>query len=167
MNRRLFALTLSAAFGFLCVPAWAGGKKENKVTVTFHIEADNNDNPKLIFPEPVGGQQRIFRRLPDFTVRDIQDFAAFQANDGSYGLLITLKGNAATRLAAITASNPSRYLLGMVNGRAVDAALIDKQITDGKLVLWKGVNALEIQELDKLVPRSGKDRDKDKDKKKP
>lgn len=167
MNRRLFALTLSAAFGFLCVPALAGGKKENKVTVTFHIEADNNDNPKMIFPEPVGGRQRIFRRLSDFTVRDIQDFAAFQASDGSYGLLITLKGNAATRLAAITATNPDRYLLAMINGRAVDALLIDKQITDGKLVIWKGTNALEIQELDKLVPRTGKDKGKDKDKKNP
>ncbi|MFD0894547.1 hypothetical protein KBB96_05995 [Luteolibacter ambystomatis] len=165
MNRRLFALTLSATFGFLCVPALAGGKKEDKVTVTFHIEADNNDNPKMIFQAPVGGRQRIFRRLSDFTVRDIQDFAAFQANDGSYGLLITLKGNAATRLAAITATNPDRYLLAMINGRPVDAALIDKQITDGKLVIWKGTNALEIQELDKLVPRSGKGKDKDKDKK--
>ncbi|MGC4013612.1 MAG: hypothetical protein QM755_03695 [Luteolibacter sp.] len=166
MNRRLFSMILMAAFGSLCIPAWAGGKKENKVTVTFHIEADNNDNPKLIFPEPVGGRVRIFRRLPDITIRDIKDFAAFQAKDGvSYGLLISLKDNAATRLAAITATNPERYLLAMVNGRAVDAALIDKQITDGKLVIWKDVTALEIQELDKQVPRSGKDKAKDKDKK--
>ncbi|BCU78975.1 hypothetical protein llg_36900 [Luteolibacter sp. LG18] len=151
-------------FCLLSVPAWAGGKAGEKASVTFHIEADRNDNPKLIFPEPVGGKERIFRRLPDVTLKDVKDFSPFQASDGTtYGVLITLKDNAATRLAALTATNPDRYLLAMVNGRAVDAVLIDKQVTDGKLVIWKGITALEIQECDKLVPRPGA---KDKDKKK-
>ena len=72
MNRRLLALILPVLACLMTLPAWAGGKAGEKASVTFHIEADRNDNPKLIFPEAVGGRERIFRRLPDITLKDIQ-----------------------------------------------------------------------------------------------
>ena len=43
----------------------------------------------------------------------------------------------------------------MVSGRAIDAVLIEKPVADGQLVIWKGMTALEIQQLDKMIPRTG------------
>ena len=41
--------------------------------------------------------------------------------------------------------------------RVVDAVIIDKQITDGILVIWKGVTLPEIKAFDKVAPRLGED----------
>jgi hypothetical protein len=155
-RRSLFVLLLSATAGLLPLPALAGGKINDKTAVSFHVETDTNENPKMIFPLPVDGRTRYFRRLPDITTKDIQAFRPFPSGDGAtYGVLFELKEHAARRLSAVSAANPERWLAAMANGRGVDAVFIDKQITDGKLVIWKGLSALEIQQLDKLMPRIG------------
>ena len=43
----------------------------------------------------------------------------------------------------------------MVNGRVVDAVLIDKQVDDGYMVIWKGIGKAEIDAFDAMVPRIG------------
>ena len=42
-----------------------------------------------------------------------------------------------------------------VNGRVIDAVMIDKSIEDGYLIIWKGVTLGEINIYDKSVPRIG------------
>jgi hypothetical protein len=156
MNRRTFALLLSAVFGLIPLTAKAGGKAEDKASLTFHLETDENDNPKMIFSEHVGSKIRVFRRMSEVSEKDIESFATFPSTDGvSYGLMLKLKGAAARRIAAITATNPERWLLARVNGRAVDAVLIDRQISDGMLIIWKGVNSTDIKQIDKIAPRIG------------
>jgi len=137
-------------------PARASGKKENKASVTFHMETEGSDNPKMIFPQLANGQTRYFRRLPEISTKDIVAFSPFPSDVGEdYGVVLKLKGNATNRLAALTAANQGRWMISQVNGRVVDGFLIDKQVNDGFVVIWKGVTLADTKILDAEFPRIG------------
>lgn len=139
----------------LAPPLFASGKKENKASVTFHIETDANENPKMIFPQEVGAQTRYFRRMPEIGMKDIASFSPFPSDVGEgFGIVFKLKSNAVNRFAAITAANQGRWLISQVNGRAVDGVIIDKQVNDGFIVIWKGVTLADIKLLDEEMPRA-------------
>ncbi len=151
---RLFAVVLLA----LCpaLTAHAGGKKGEKSGITFHLQGDPTDNPKMIFPQLTNGQELVYRRNPEFMLKDIAAFNPFPSQDGEgYGAVLQLKSGAKNRLSAVTAANTNRWMLAMVNGRLVDAVIIDKQVNDGLLVIWKGIGAAEIEAFDAMVPRLG------------
>ena len=135
---------------------FASGKKEIKASVTFHIETEVTDNPKMIFPRVVNGKQRFFRRLPEFSTKDILTFNPFPSETGSdYGLVLKLKGGAINRLAAISNANQGRWMIASINGRVADGVFFDQQIDDGILVIWKGVTLADITLLDEGLPRAG------------
>lgn len=144
--------------------AVASGKKETKATVSFHIETEATDNPKMIFPQQMpNGETRFFRRMPELTTKDIQSFSPFPSGTGDdYGLAFKLKGNAATRLAAITNANQGRWIIAQINGRVADGVTIDKQIDDGVIVIWKNVSLADISLLDEDLPRAGEEGKKKK-----
>jgi hypothetical protein len=151
---RLFAI----AFLSLCpgLTAQAGGKKGEDSGISFHMQGDPSDNPKMIFQQLNAGQQMVFRRVPDFTTKDIAAFNPFPSQDGQgFGAVLQLKPSAKNRLFAVTNANVNRWMLAVVNGRKVDAVLIDKGVEDGYLVIWKGIGAAEIEAFDKQVPRIG------------
>ena len=139
--------------------AFAGGKAETKAVVSFHMETDANDNPKMIGPAVVNGQTRYFRRMPEVATKDVISFNPFPSDAGGddYGVVFRLKPNAATRLAALTNANQGRWLLAEINGRAVDGVLIDKQIDDGFLVVWKGATLADTKLFDSFLPRCGQE----------
>jgi hypothetical protein len=151
---RLFAVVLLA----LCpgLTALAGGKKGENSGISFHLQADPTDNPKMIFAQLTNGQQMVYRRNPEIMTKDIAAFNPFPSQDGEgYGVLLQLKPSAKNRFAAISNSSVNRWMVAMVNGRVVDAVIIDKQIDDGYLVIWKGIGQAEIEAFDALVPRIG------------
>ena len=135
--------------------ATAGGKADSKATVSFHLETEANDNPKMIFPQDVSGRTRYFRRLPEITSRDIVAFNPFPSDAGGddYGVVFQLTDNAARRYAAITNTNQGRWLIAGINGRVVDGVTIDKEISDGFMVVWKGVTLADIKLFEKDWPR--------------
>lgn len=134
----------------------AGGKADKPATLSFHLETEATDNPKMIFPQLANGETRYFRRIPEVASKDVESFSPFPSDDGStYGVIFKLKQTAARRVAAITAANQGRWLIAMVNGRAVDGVLIDKTVEDGFLVIWKGITLDEISQYDEAVPRIG------------
>jgi len=151
---RLFAIAILS----LCpgLTAQAGGKKGEDSGISFHMQGDPSDNPKMIFQQLNAGQQMVFRRVPDFTTKDIAAFNPFPSQDGQgFGAVLQLKPTAKNRLFAVTNANINRWMLAIVNGRKVDAVLIDKGVEDGHLVIWKGIGAAEIEAFDKEVPRIG------------
>lgn len=162
MQSRVAAFTMMLVLAF--VPAaFAGGKKESKASVTFHMQAEETDNPKMIFPQMANGQQRLFRRLPEFGTKDIVSFSPFPSEiGGDYGIAIKLKGNAKNRLSAISNANQGHWMIAQVNGRVVDGVMIDKQIDDGVLVIWKGITLADITLLDTELPRAGEEGKKKK-----
>jgi|LakMenEpi03Aug12_release.lakeMendotaPanAssembly.Ray.scaffolds.fasta_scaffold445611_2 hypothetical protein len=143
---------------------FASGKKDDKASVTFHMETENTDNPKMIFPQLANGQTRYFRRMPEANLKDIISFKPFPSEMGGddYGIVFQLKNHAANRIAAITNANQGRWMIAQLNGRVVDGVLIDQQINDGLLVIWKGVTLADIDALDKALPLTGQDGKKKK-----
>jgi hypothetical protein len=155
MRSRLIA-ALVLLIASLAPTAFAGGKADNKVSASFHLETEASDNPKMMFPQQFGGQTHYFRRMPEISTKDIVSFNPFPATGGDgYDLVFKLKGNAATRLAAITNANQGRWLVAQINGRIVDGVLIDREIDDGLLVVWKGATLADIHLFDKEMPRFG------------
>ena len=129
---RLFAVVLLA----LCpgLTAHAGGKKGDKTGISFHIQAEPTDNPKMIFSQMTNGKQLVYRRNPEIMTKDIMAFNPFPSQDGEgYGALLQLKPSAKNR----------------------DAVIIDRQVDDGYVVIWKGIGKAEIDAFDAMVPRIG------------
>ena len=155
MQSRIAAV-LMVFLAALCPVVWAAGKAGNKASVTVHMETESTDNPKMIFPQEISGQTRYFRRVPEINTKDVISFSPFPSEAGDdYGVLFKLKDNAARRLSAVTAASQGRWLITMINGRGVDAVVIDKQIDDGMVVVWKGVSLADIAVLDEGLPRIG------------
>ena len=151
---RLFAISMLA----LCpgLSAYASGKKGETAGITFHLQADESDSPKMTFPQLTAGKQLTYRRSPEINIKDIAAFNPFPSQDGEgYGAVLQLKPHAKNRFAAISNSNVNRWMVAMVNGRIVDAVIIDKQVDDGFLVVWKGIGSAEIDAFDQTVPRIG------------
>ncbi|MDP3849277.1 MAG: hypothetical protein Q8Q59_02155 [Luteolibacter sp.] len=165
MQPRFAAVLIMLALAL--VPAvLAGGSAANDVSVSFHMETESTDNPKMIFPQETNGQTRYFRRVSEVGAKDVLSFSPFPADaGGEFGVVFRLKENAARRLAAVTSANQGRYLIAKLNGRVVDGVLIDKQVDDGLVVIWKGVTLADIAILDDGLPRIGQEGAKKKKKK--
>ena len=151
---RVFAVALLT----LCpaLTAHAGGKKGEKAGISFHMQADDTDNPNMIFPQLTAGKQLVYRRNPEVMIKDIAAFNPFPSQDGEgFGVLVQLKPSAASRFSAVSNTSINRWMVAMVNGRVVDAVIIDKQVDDGYLVIWKGIGQAEIDAFDAMVPRIG------------
>jgi len=156
------ALTLMLCIA-LAPSLFAGGKKQDKASVSFHMETEGTDNPKMIFPQLTHGKTRYFRRMPEVSIKDVVAFSPFPSEfDGDYGIVFKLKGNAANRLSAITSANIGKWMVAQVNGRTVDGVSIDKQVDDGVVVVWKGVTLPDIAAFDKVLPRLGQEGKKKK-----
>jgi hypothetical protein len=157
MQPRFAALLMSLVLA-LAPAVFAGGKADNKASVSFHMETESTDNQKMIFPQEVAGQTRYFRRVPEITTKDVVSFSPFPAEaGGDYGIVFRLKENAARRLTAITNVNQGRWMIAMINGRVADGVLIDKQVDDGVVVIWKGVTLADITVFDDSLPRIGQE----------
>jgi hypothetical protein len=162
MNLRNFLILTCLITVGIIPPSQAAGKKDTPATASFHLETDPTDNPKMTFQQAAGGRMRTFSRVPEVSSKDVLSFAPFPADDGSYGVLFSLKGHAAQRLAAVTNMGQGRFLIAQLNGRTVDGVLIDKPVEDGKLVIWKGATLADIAVLDESYPRIGQEGKKKK-----
>ena len=151
---RLILILAPLLLLLLASPALAGGKKGDEVNIAFHMETQAGENPKMVFPQFVAGEERQFRRIPEVSTKDIKAFNPFPSRDGEgYGVLLTLKSGSNNRLAAVTASNTGKWMISRVNGRIVDAVRVDQQINDGELVIWKGISAAEIEQFEEKFSR--------------
>lgn len=156
MQRVLIVLTL-AVCALLPVTAFAGGKADKEVKISFHMETEAGDNPKMIFTQQVQNKQRVFRRVPDISNKDILSQAVFTNQDGTFGVTLKLTERAAKRWSMVSAANTGHWVVAQLNGRPCDVFLIDQQINDGLVVIWKNVTAAEVESLDKQYPRIGQE----------
>ena len=153
-----FAVNAGVAFAFIVLAGgvMAGGNNGKKVDISFHIETEASDNPKMIFPYEVMGKQRFFRRIPEVSSNDFVAFSPFPSDDqASYGVILQLKDNARRRLAAVSQISSGKWLVCKAFGRMVDGVLVEDPVDDGVVVVWKGLSIQEIGILDELLPRIG------------
>jgi preprotein translocase subunit SecD len=162
MHVRLFVLSLASLL-IAAGTVFGGGKKEEKLSVSFHLETEATDNPKMIFPQLANGKKRFFSRTPEISTKDLLSFTTFPSQDGAdYGVVFRLKGSAANRFSAITTANQGRWMVAQINGRVIDGVLIDKTVNDGFIVIWKGVSLADVALLDEQMPRTGAEEKKKK-----
>ena len=155
MKTRIAAIAVMIVLA-IAPSVYASGKKNDKCSVTFHIQREAGDDPKMVFPQLTNGKTLYFQRVPEFSLANMVAFSPFPADIGEdYGVAFKLKGNVATRLSAITNINQGKWMISQINGRVVGGVMIDKQVDDGVLVIWKGVTLADIALLDAALPRIG------------
>lgn len=161
--RYIVKIIIAAACLSFAGDVMAGGNKGKKVDLSFHIETEASDNPKMIFPHKVMGKQRFFRRIPEVSSSDFVAFSPFPSDDqASYGVILQLKDNARRRHAAVTQTSSGKWLVCKAFGRIVDGVLVDDPVEDGLIVVWKGLSIEEIGQLDEALPRIGEKKNKKK-----
>lgn len=131
--------------------ATAAGSKNGKAQVSFHLQADPGDSPKMIYPMMVNGKQTNFKRMAEIQTDDIAGYKAVPSKtmEGVYDIVVQLKPKAAGRLQNLTNVNRGRYMAAQINGRTGEPVLINAQINDGVLVIWSVANAEDIKTLAK------------------
>lgn len=133
----------------------AGGKKTQGLVVTFHVEAEQNENPKFVTPVKLGTEHRqyFFSKIPTFSDKDIAWFYPFTAADGvSYGVAFRLKEHSANELKGVTLTNQGKLLGLRCSDAPIQAVLIDRPINDGIIVVWDGLQQRHLQEFRKKFP---------------
>lgn len=138
------------------LPVLAGGKKPEANVISFHEQGTAEEGPKMVFPVPVKGRQVYFRKSPAISSKDVIAYRPFASATGN-GVTLQLNPVASRRLNAITAQSQSHWLLAMVNGRPVDAVIINAPVEDGMLVIWEGIHLVEIQRMTFQWPLIGED----------
>ncbi len=153
-----FVIYTAAVFAMVIFAggAIAGGSKGKKVDITFHIETEATDNPRMIFTSEVMGHQKFFRRIPEVSSKDFVAFSPFPSDDqSSYGVILQLKDSARGRLEAVTRAYSGKWLISKAFGRIIDGVLIEDPVTDGLVVVWNGLTIEEIKQIDEYIPRIG------------
>ncbi|MEJ6645093.1 MAG: hypothetical protein QNL33_17735 [Akkermansiaceae bacterium] len=155
MTRRLI---ISLCALSLLAPAYGMGKKKDKNTLTFHLQGDQTDGPKMVFPLPMGNQKGFFRKSPLTFTKEILAYQPFFSDDGTAGATFAFSQGASTRIAALTTQNQGKWIVAMLNGRPVDFVRIDRPVQDGRLVIWRGIKESEIFAFDYVISHIGEDR---------
>lgn len=159
---QLLRTAIMIMLALVCCPSLSAmGKAKTKFIVSFHLETDENMNPKLTFSQMTNGKARFYRRMPEISTNDIVSFAPFPTDNGTgYGVVFKLKDNAARRLNSVTNMNQGRWLLAQVNGRVADGVMIDQPVSDGMIVVWKDVTAEDIALFEESLPRINEEKKK-------
>lgn len=129
------------------------------IYITVHAQGEAIDNPRMIFPETIDGQQVIFKLIPEFTnvnIAAIHPFPA-QGGDGS-GLAMKLDFRGSNALHIVTRNQPGQLMLAKVNGKSVDFVSIDQPVADGMFTIWRGVPDEVIKKLEKKFPHLSESR---------
>lgn len=144
----------SVALCFMvCCVLCAGMSKKPKFTISIHGEGSQEDNPRMIFPENVGGQKVIFKLVPEFSQTNISAIHPFPAADGNgFGVALKLDFRGTNALEMATRMRVGTMLLTKVNGRSCDLVTIDRPVSDGLFTIWNGVPEEVIMEMKKQFP---------------
>lgn len=151
MNRWLAIISILA----VCAISVGAGKKYQLYFVTFHLEGEETDNPKMVTPVKLGTEHRqyYFSKIPLFTDHDIEWFYPFTSRDGkSFGTAFQLKEHAITELRGICLTNQGKLLGARISDAQLQAVIIDRPIDDGILVVWQGLSQDHLKQFRKRFP---------------
>lgn len=128
--------------------------RENKLLITTHVQTNQLEHPSEIMRLPIGGQQMTFKKSPEFSQRSISAFEPFEAeNNDGYGVVLQLDTKGRNALDLASREYHGMAFLTMVQGLPIDMVEIDKPITDGRFIIWRGLSKQTVDEMDKFYPR--------------
>ncbi len=129
--------------------------RENKMLITAHVQTDQIEHPSEVMTLPIGGQQMRFKKIPEFSQRSISGFQPFPAENepGFYGVVLQLDTKGRNALDLASRMGHGMAILTMVNALPIDMVELDKPISDGRFIIWRGLSKQTIDEMDKFYPR--------------
>ncbi len=138
----------------LCLIA---GASKPKVTVRFHVEVNevNGEPFSMTSKAPGTGQNLTLSKTASISENDIKAIYPFPAVDGSFGCAFRLDEHGNLMMSTLSTEARGATLVGFINGRAVTAMLIDRQINDGMVIIKQGIQAEELRLLLKAFPVIG------------
>jgi len=147
-------LFLALVLGIL-PEAEAMSRRTSKYLITFHSQGMDMESPRSIFRWQLPGrsQPTVFKKVPEFTHKDIAAFHSFRAEDGqSNGVSLKLDFRGTNALNILTRTKQGEALLVMFNGVPVDYLTIDAPVYDGIVTVWKGVSDEAVAQMKKEFP---------------
>ena len=112
-------------------------------------------------------QGKTYTKSPIITHEQIESYHSFMSmDDGSYGVVFTLKPLYFSHLYNATLGLRGALILPVVNGLAFQPVRVDEPIRDGRLVIWNGLNGYDLKQIANTIkpenPEMEKKRFKDK-----
>ncbi|MBL9132490.1 MAG: hypothetical protein JNG86_14900 [Verrucomicrobiaceae bacterium] len=140
--------------GMLAVLGVSCDSLDPKYKISVHTEGAEEDNPREVIPLPLGGRKFLFKRVPEFSQRQISAFEPFDAPDGQgKGLVLQLDIAGRNALEYATRVRQGELMMTVVNGVPVDLVQTDKPVADGRFTIWRGISDETIANMDKKLPR--------------
>lgn len=116
----------------------------------FFLTETNGYEGGAAFTLAYGGH--YYNRMPVLALKHCAKFKSFMdMQTGSYGVTLYLKDEYRNRLYFTTQENVGRRLLPIVNGLAFQPTMIDAPISDGKLIIWSGLNGYDLKRISRTV----------------
>jgi len=153
----LFALALMA------------GANHPKVSIRFHTEANPKSGSSFIVSAkmPDSDQPVTLSKFADIAEDDIVAIYPFPAADGTLGCAFKLDEHGRVSLDSISQQYHGTLLFAFINTRPVAAMMIDRRVSDGILMIPRGVRPEEVALMRKSFPVLGEKKGKSGAKKQP
>jgi hypothetical protein len=137
----------------LCL-LWAAGTGVAKQRhCSFRVHAQANPRDTEVFASSVraqvSGKEIAIEKTPWISERDVMAFAAYPAQNGSYGVLIQLDEHGRTVLDTLSIERRGSFLFVFINGRFSTELQIDKRVSDGKIYIPSGLTAADLDLMKK------------------
>ncbi|WP_018969983.1 hypothetical protein [Rubritalea marina] len=137
--------------------AFANGKKQPPVTVTFHTEATDIESKKLAYEIDTPKGKHWMSKSPFITTSDITAYFAFVSphNPDLYGVSFQLSRGGASRLSMTSGQHAGKWVMCAINGKVVDMLYIDRQVDGRVITIWRGVDSTMLEACNQLIPKIG------------
>ncbi len=155
-------LLLPCALLILALTLMGSSKRDATALISIHLETSQEEYPKFAEAVKMGepARQYFFQRSPLLTDRDVVWFYPFIAEDNTYGTAFQLNRRGAEMLKRISLDPAfSGKLLGVYvmplsnKVPAVESYLqIDRPVSDGIVVIWKGLSDKHLRVFAKRYP---------------
>jgi len=129
----------------------AGFAKQRHCTFRVHAQANPRDTEVFATSvrAQVFGKEVAIEKMPWISERDVMAFAAYPAQDGTYGVLIQLDDHGRTVLDTLSIEHRGSFLFVFINGRFITELQIDKRVSDGKIYIPSGLTTADIDLMKK------------------
>jgi hypothetical protein len=135
----------------LAVLCLGAAKKKDAVTVRFHLQASEQDGAPFVMKLPGGGATgpAYIKKVPEISEHDIAEVYPFPADDGTLGCAFRLTEHGKIVLDSMSVEQRGKALVSIVNLRVVSAVMIDRRVSDGVIMISRGLTEEEVRKITK------------------
>lgn len=153
---RLLTFIFCVGFAFTHL-ASANGSKRPKISITFHLEANDLEGRRLSIPAKTSLGTKYIQKSPTLVTSDFVAYYPFVSphENEKFGVSLQLKKTAAIKLATLSAEQKGKFIIANINGQVVDMIRIDKGVDGRVITIWRGVDPKFLEIVNPILPRIG------------